>query len=293
MRSSRNRSRGQASSSRGAVRTADLAGLGGGRLDLPPFTRLVLLTGGLIGLGLIVIESLVGNTLQTVRIDKLIHFAGYFVLALLFVLSLRPALALPVLLVLLGLGMVIEYLQIRTGRDFELADQLANALGIAAGACLGAAVRSLYRRISRGRGAAAARRRLIRARAGTVILREGQEPAAFFLIRSGEVGLSRSEAGGQVDIGRAGPGDVVGLLDLLRGAPQFATVRAETAVSLYPMTLVELLEAAGGPEQPVARVLGAMASYTRSAMARALAAEAALRDQRQQRPASGADRVAR
>ena len=59
------------------------------------------------------------------------------------------------------------------------------------------------------------------------------------------------------------------------------------------MSLVELLDAAGGSEQPVARVLGALASYTRSAMARALAAEAALRDQRQRRPASGADRMAR
>jgi VanZ family protein len=123
-------------------------------LDIPPHIRLLLLVAGVIGIGLVVMESLVGNKSHTIEIDKVIHFTGYALLACAFVLALRPLLMLPVLLLLVAMGMAVEMLQTFNARDFDMSDQYANALGVTVGAALGLLLRTGYAYLRRraGRG---------------------------------------------------------------------------------------------------------------------------------------------
>lgn len=60
------------------------------------------------------------------------------------------------------------------------------------------------------------------------------------------------------------PGDVFGLLGLIQGTPQYATVTAQTVVTLYRLSLDELIESSGGAGLPVASVLEAAARLVRT-----------------------------
>jgi hypothetical protein len=76
-----------------------LAQLSGMVLDIPPR---VLGIAAVMGVGFVAMQSLVGHQPGTIRVDKIIHFSGYAMLAAVFVMALRPAHFLPVLAVLSG-----------------------------------------------------------------------------------------------------------------------------------------------------------------------------------------------
>ena len=137
-----------------SLKDLQLALLSRSVLDIPSRTRLIIAIAGVIGIGLIAMESLVGNQSQTIQMDKLIHFSGYGILALVFVLALRPILFTPVLVLLLAVGMAIEFLQLKTGRMFDLRDAYANGLGVAIGASIGLIVRGIYSFIQKDRNKA-------------------------------------------------------------------------------------------------------------------------------------------
>jgi ABC-type uncharacterized transport system permease subunit len=88
------------------MRTRDLVLRTGAVLDIPPRTARLLALVGAIGVITIVVESLVGNRLETIEVDKIIHFMGYTTLAVVFVLSLRPRWCIPALV---GLAQVWLY----------------------------------------------------------------------------------------------------------------------------------------------------------------------------------------
>jgi len=73
--------------------------------------------------------------------DKLLHFFGFFILAILLLLTfkyyrLSNSYA-SVFLIALGIGILIEYVQLSIpGRDFSVADILADVLGIITGSAL-------------------------------------------------------------------------------------------------------------------------------------------------------------
>lgn len=80
--------------------------------------------------------------------DKIAHLASYVVLAFLMVMSFRVSTNLVVsggglTVLLVAYGALIETLQPYTGRSFDPTDMAMNALGAAAGAALGLAVRHL------------------------------------------------------------------------------------------------------------------------------------------------------
>jgi hypothetical protein len=207
--------------------------------------------------------SLVGHQPGTIRVDKIIHFSGYAMLAAVFVMALRPAHFLPVLAVLLGIGFAIEYFQPLMGRERDLRDLAANALGIAIGAGTGLLVRAVYAWLRRDLALSAVSRKRMRYRPGAVLLREGEPVRAVHIIHSGEVKVTRLVDGHEHALATLGPGDVFGLLGLVQGRPQYATVTAQTPVTLYCLSLEELIESAGGAAQPVASVLQAAARTVR------------------------------
>jgi CRP-like cAMP-binding protein len=79
--------------------------------------------------------------------------------------------------------------------------------------------------------AARARRRLFAA--GERIMKEGEPGDSMFVIVEGRLSVRLADASGsETEIYTLGPGDIVGHMSALTGAPRLATVRAETDVSL-------------------------------------------------------------
>ena len=58
--------------------------------DIPKPLRFFFIIVAAFGVSLIVTESLMTNRVQTIQVDKIIHFMGYGCLAIVFALSLRP-----------------------------------------------------------------------------------------------------------------------------------------------------------------------------------------------------------
>jgi hypothetical protein len=131
--------------------------------------------------------------------------------------ALRPALFLPVLASVLALGYGIEFLQPFAGRERDFLDAAANTVGVAIGAGVGLLARGLYAWMRRDLALAAVSRKRIRCRAGTVLLREGEQARMVHIIQSGDVKVSRTVNGNERELALLGPGDVFGLLGLNSG----------------------------------------------------------------------------
>lgn len=85
--------------------------------------------------------------------DKIPHVLAYAALAFLLILSLRPGKTGPLAVVIslgavLAYGVAIEFVQRVTGRSFEVADMVANAIGAVSGALLGLLARRVLMRLS-------------------------------------------------------------------------------------------------------------------------------------------------
>lgn len=74
------------------------------------------------------------------------------------------------------------------------------------------------------------------ANAGDVIIREGEQAAAFFLIESGKVEVFHSPDGNPETLATLGPGDYFGEMALFEGFPRNATVRAIEDTRCLAMT---------------------------------------------------------
>lgn len=106
-------------------------------LDVGPRQARLIFLGGVAGVILVIVASLVGNRAETIGIDKLLHFGGYATLAAVFTLSLPPRWYVPALIALAGVGLLIELVQPLNLRTFDLLDAGANTLGIVIGAAIG------------------------------------------------------------------------------------------------------------------------------------------------------------
>jgi hypothetical protein len=243
-------------------------------LDIPPRIRTLLLIAGIAGVGLVVMESLAGRQAGTIQVDKILHFSGYALLALVFILALPPALYLPCLFGLGAVGVGIEYLQPLTGRSFELRDAYADLWGLAIGAAAGVIRRGIYAHIRSDLAVAEARRRLTSCAPGTVLLREGEPVRELAIIRKGEVELVRTVDGKSVPLGIAGPGTVIGAVAAIQGTRASVTATTRTWTSVYPMDLEALIQSAGGQDLPVSIVLRCLAEDVRQAIERVTELEA-------------------
>lgn len=256
----------------GPLKDIQLARLSRGVPDILRRSRLLLTAAGLVGIALVAVESLVAGQPHTVQTDKILHFSGYAILALVFVLALRLRACLPALLGLAAMGVAIEFLQTQTGRTFDLRDAYANGTGVAVGGALALLIRGTYAFVRRELATARVRRRLVSFAPGQTILREGENVETFFVIKSGQVRLTRNVNGTPRELAVMGPGEVVGALGVIQGKSQQETAVALAPTSLYGMDLGELMDSAGGPEQPVSTVLLALTDKLRESAAKATVA---------------------
>ena len=105
-------------------------------------------------LGVTVLSVVQTPQIDGLESDKMRHFIAYAVLAFLLVPSLQVVGRLHKgvgvgLLVLVLYGVVIEVIQRYIGRQFDIVDIAANAIGVVVGAGVGLSVRFLIRRSTR------------------------------------------------------------------------------------------------------------------------------------------------
>ena len=72
-------------------------------------------------------------------------------------------------------------------------------------------------------------------------MHEGEPGASLFLVLEGEVSVRRHDAAGaEQEIYLQGPGEIVGHMSAMTGAPRFATVRAREAAALAEIDATSL-----------------------------------------------------
>jgi CRP-like cAMP-binding protein len=85
-----------------------------------------------------------------------------------------------------------------------------------------------------------------KAAAGETIVRQGDRADAFYIVRDGEVIVSRTDdSGSELEVRRLGPDTVFGELGLLRGGVRTATVTAATETSLLVLGATDFLALVG------------------------------------------------
>lgn len=237
----------------GVVNDYQLALISKSIFDIGARTRALMLMAGIVGIGLAFMASL--DSHKQVPLDKIIHFSGYFTLSLTFVLALRPLLFIPGLFGLIAMGVTIEFLQRHTGRSFDVTDMVANTMGVVVGGMVGLTMRGIFAFLRKEAAARKVRHSLYSFKKNEVLIREGDPVDEMYIIKQGRVRATRNINGREVELATGDAGDVLGVLAVVEGKSQYATLRALEPTVLYRMDMKQLMESAGGDELPVSLVL--------------------------------------
>jgi len=97
--------------------------------------------------------------------------------------------------------------------------------------------------------------------AGKLLFAEGDEADGLYAVGAGEIVVER---GGR-ELARLGPGEVVGELAVLDGAPRTASVRAATHVEAFFVAQADFLELCDASPALVKNLLRSMARRLRNA----------------------------
>jgi len=223
---------------------------------------------GVIGMIAAVIGSLMATKGMAVEADKIVHFTGYTLMGAVMILGLRPILWPFGMLVIAGVSAALELIQPVFGRSTDWGgDFTTNCLAIVAGSCLGMIARFVWSYIRTEMVNAEIRKATAGFGDGMTIFRQGEPSDKFYIIRSGQVVLTREANGVNNEIGKAGPGEVVGEMGVLQGLPRSATATAKGRVWLYGMTLADLTDKrSDGQDHPGTVVSRVLAQRLRKSM---------------------------
>jgi len=223
---------------------------------------------GLMGMVCAVIGSLMAKKGVAIEADKIVHFIGYNLLGALMVLGLRPMLWPLGMLLVAAMSAALELIQPLFGRSCDWGgDFVTNCLAIVAGSCLGMIARLAWSYIRTEMANAEIRKATVGFGEGQVIFKQGEPSDKFFIIRSGQVLLTREANGTTTELGKAGPGEVVGEMGVLQSLPRSATATAKGRVWLYGMTLSDLADKrSDGQDHPGTIVSRVLAQRLRKSM---------------------------
>ena len=222
----------------------------------------------LMGMTCAVIGSLMAKKGVAIEADKIVHFTGYTLLGGLMILGLRPLLWPLGMVLVAGMSAALEMIQPIFGRSEDWSgDFVTNCLAVVAGSCLGMIVRFVWSYIRTEMTNAEIRKATVGFGDGMTIFRQGEPSDKFFIIRSGQVLLTREANGATSEIGKAGPGEVVGEMGVLQNLPRSATATAKGRVWLYGMTLADLTDKrSDGQDHPGTTVSRVLAQRLRQSM---------------------------
>jgi len=172
------------------------------------------------------------------------------------------------MLLIAGVSAALEMIQPIFGRSTDwVGDFTTNCLAIVAGSCLGMIARFIWSYIRTEMVNAEIRKATAGFGDGMIIFRQGEPSDKFFIIRSGQVVLTREANGVTTEIGKAGPGEVVGEMGVLQNLPRSATATAKGRVWLYGMTLADLTDKrSDGQDHPGTVVSRVLAQRLRKSM---------------------------
>lgn len=237
-------------------------------LDIPPRTRGVMIVVALMGMTCAVVGSLMAKKGVAIEADKIVHFSGYSLLGVLMILGLRPMLWPLGMVLVAGMSAALEMIQPIFGRSEDWSgDFVTNCLAVVAGSCVGMLVRFIWSYIRTEITNAEIRKATVGFGDGMVIFRQGEPSEKFYIIRSGQVVLTREANGVTSEIGKAGPGEVVGEMGVLQNLPRSATATAKGRVWLYGMTRADLTDKrSDGQDHPGTVVSRVLAQRLRQSM---------------------------
>lgn len=223
---------------------------------------------GLLGMVCAVIGSLMAKKGVAIEADKIVHFTGYALMGALMILGFRPILWPVGMLLVAGMSAALELIQPIFGRSCDWSgDFTTNCLAIVAGSCLGMVARLVWSYIRTEMANAEIRKATVGFGDGQVIFRQGEPSDRFYIIRSGQVILTREAHGASSELGKAGPGEVVGEMGVLQNLPRSATATAKGKVWLYGMTLADLTDKrSDGQDHPGTVVSRVLAQRLRKSM---------------------------
>lgn len=229
-------------------------------LDIPPRIRNVLIVVAMAGMICAVIGSLMAKKGVAVEADKIVHFVGYTLLGALMILGLRPILWPLGLILVAGMSAALEAIQPIFGRSMDFSgDFTTNCMAVAVGGGVGILVRFIWSYIQTEMVNAAIRKATVGFGDGQVIFRQGEPSDKFYIVRSGQVVLTKDGGGSNSELARVGPGEVIGEMGVLQNLPRTATATAKGRCLLYGMTAQDLLDKrSDGQDHPgsiVSRVL--------------------------------------
>jgi CRP-like cAMP-binding protein len=164
---------------------------------------------------------------------------------------------------LVGVSIAAEYVQAMFGRMFEYGDMIANAAGVSFGLFVGLTIRFLYGYIRKELTFAHIRKNLLRFDKGEMILKQGDPQEKFYLIKKGKVDLYRTVEVERDHVLTVGPGETIGALGVILGETQYTDAVASEYTEIYGLGLDELMDSAGGKDQPVSLLLLQAAEYVK------------------------------
>ena len=240
----------------------------GPHLDIPPNTRNVLIVIALAGMICAVIGSLMGEKGKAIEADKIVHFVGYTMLGGLMIMGLRPMLWPFGLIMVAGMSAALELIQPIFGRATDWSgDFVTNCIAVIVGGSVGLIGRFLWSYVRTEAVNAEIRKATVGFGDGQIIFRQGEPSDKFYIIRSGQVVLTREANGTTSELAKVGPGEVVGEMGVLQGLSRSATATAKGKCWLYGMTLQDLVDKrSDGQDHPGSVVSRVLAQRLRKAM---------------------------
>ena len=241
---------------------------GSPHLDIPPHTRNVLIVVALAGMICAVIGSLMAEKGKAVEMDKIVHFVGYTMLGGLMIMGLRPMLWPFGLVGVAGMSAALELIQPIFGRTTDWSgDFVTNCLAVTAGGSVGLIGRFLWSYVRTEAVNAEIRKATAGFGDGQTIFRQGEPSDKFYIIRSGQVVLTREANGTTTELAKVGPGEVVGEMGVLQNLARSATATAKGKCWLYGMSAQDLMDKrSDGQEHPGSVVARVLAQRLRKAM---------------------------
>jgi len=240
----------------------------GPHLDIPPNTRNVLIVIALAGMICAVIGSLMGEKGKAIEADKIVHFVGYTMLGGLMIMGLRPMLWPFGLILVAGMSAALELIQPIFGRTTDWSgDFVTNCIAVVVGGSVGLIGRFLWSYVRTEAVNAEIRKATVGFGDGQIIFRQGEPSDKFYIIRSGQVVLTREANGTTSELAKVGPGEVVGEMGVLQGLSRSATATAKGKCWLYGMTLQDLVDKrSDGQDHPGSVVSRVLAQRLRKSM---------------------------
>ncbi|MBM76508.1 MAG: hypothetical protein CMK59_13965 [Proteobacteria bacterium] len=227
--------------------------------EIPPRLKQVIFVAGIAGAFLVFMGSLSSNEPTLASTDKLIHFSGYFLLGSLFSIGLRPLYWAPAIILLIGGGVALEYLQTFVGRNFELEDMYVNTLGVFVGFFVGMIGRRIFKYVQDELLNIAAHKQTVFIEKGDTIFDQGEPSDYVYVVIRGQVEIIRTVANKDTLLGIVSPGEVFGEMGVIRNDVRYAMARATENSSLFIMNKSQMLYNAQGIQHPCIPVVHALA----------------------------------